>query len=380
MAVPPKVLDVRALKVAVSRPNELAQEFNSMDPMMAGPDALPPNVGVKNRYTNVLPTASSRVPLTRLGDDPVSEYINANYVKGYLSEKRFIAAQGPKEETTSDFWRMLWEQKCQIIVMMTGLKENGRDKCHRYWPEEGQIMEDDLYSLKSLDAVDYDFYILSTLELTEKASGKSFRIMHFWYTNWPDHGVPDETWHVIKFVLAVREYAVKHKGVGPIVVHCSAGIGRTGTFVAIDKGIQELNSAWRVTDIYGNVMRMRHERGGSVQTPIQYLFIHQALLDYVTPGKKHSMFGDNQPRDVGIIKSGVPSFGFTLRGSCPAFVLNVAEGSKAEASGVLEGDHLLALNQEDVTQLTHTEVVDKVRNSGNVITLTLLSKSPALDL
>eukprot|EP00045_Choanoeca_perplexa_P010134 m.101447 g.101447 ORF g.101447 m.101447 type:complete len:378 (+) comp15169_c0_seq1:1169-2302(+) len=376
MAQPSKVLDVKALKHAVSNPGAVEQEFNSMDVMMASPQDIPPNVAVKNRYSNVLPTAASRVPLSNIGGDPTTEYINANFVDGYNAPKRFIAAQGPKPETLSDFWRMWWEQQSQVIVMMTGLQENGRIKCHRYWPEPAQTMDDERFILTCIDAVDYDFYILSTLELKEKSTGKTLRLMHFWYTNWPDHGVPDETWHVIKFVLTVRSHAAKYPGAGPLVVHCSAGIGRTGTFIAIDVGIHELNSEWRVTDIYGSLLRMRKQRGGSIQTPVQYYFVHQALLDYVTPGKKYSMFGENVPRDVGIIKSGSPSFGFTVRGSCPAFVLDVAPGSKAQASGVLPGDHVLAFNQEDVSDLTHGELVEKIRSSGNVITLTLIAKDP----
>ena len=143
----------------------------------------------------------------------------------------------------------------------------------------------------------------------------------------------------------------------PILVHCSAGIGRTGTFMAIDIGMQELQSEWRVTDIKGNVEKMRKERGGSVQTPIQYKFIHQALEEYCKPGQKHSMFGTNKPRSVVLQTSNqYPYLGFTARGSHPAFVVSVDVGGLAELQGVRAGDHILEINGINAMQLSHKQV------------------------
>merc|ERR1719183_2112236 len=156
------------------------------------------------------------------------------------------------------------------------------------------------------------------MKLTDLGVNQSREIKHFWYTGWPDHGVPDTAGPVIEFLRAVR--GATSGSASPILVHCSAGIGRTGTFMSIDIGMQELQSEWRVTDIKGNVTKMRQERGGSVQTAVQYKFIHQALEEYSrVKGMPHSMFGSNQAREVVLQTSEFPYLGFTARGSHPIF-------------------------------------------------------------
>merc|ERR1712070_567527 len=137
----------------------------------------------------------------------------------------------------------------------------------------------------------------------------------------------------------------------------------------------ELQSEWRVTDIKGNVTKMREDRGGSVQTAIQYRFIHQALEEYVTPGPPHSMFGDNQPRMCTLETSAqYPYLGFTARGSQPAFVVSVDKGGLAERQGVLPGDHILQINGVDCMRKSHKQTVELIRNAGEKLEMKLLSK------
>jgi len=328
---------------------------------------------------NVLPNEATRVRLEIQADetgapDKTSEFINANFVSGYHTAKRYIAAQGPLPNTMDDFWRMLWEQQIECIVMTTGLIEGNRRKCHRYWPEddEPQVQYGNM-TVELVDSEDCGEWVKSVMKLTNREVGKSLQINHFWYTGWPDHGVPETAGPVIEFLRAVRK--ATGGSPAPILVHCSAGIGRTGTFMSIDIGMQELQSEWRVTDIKGNVTKMRQERGGSVQTAVQYKFIHQALEEYVTPGEPHSMFGSNKPREVVLETSDqYPYLGFTARGSHPAFVTLVDAGGLAEVKGVKQGDHILEVNGVNSMRLSHKQTVEAIRKAGSRVVLKLLSK------
>jgi len=250
---------------------------------------------------------------------------------------------------------MIWEESIVCIVMTTGLIEGKRRKCDRYWPEHPQTQgQYGNVTVNVLDEVDSGPWVLSTFRVDNGSETRT--VKHFWYTGWPDHGVPETARDVIEFLRAVKEETGTSKA--PILVHCSAGIGRTGTFMAIDIGMQELQSEWRVTDIRGNVEKMRKDRGGSVQTPIQYKFIHQALEEYCQPsGQKHSMFGENKPRQVVLQTSNqYPYLGFTARGSHPAFIVSVDAGGLAESQGVRPGDHVLEINGVNAMQLSHKQV------------------------
>ncbi|EDQ91609.1 uncharacterized protein MONBRDRAFT_2175, partial [Monosiga brevicollis MX1] len=210
-------------------------------------------------------------------------YMNANFVDGYNQPKEFIATQGPKPETVDDFWRMVWEYRSEVVVMMTGIREGGRIKCHRYWPEHTEApLDTQNFQISIASTENMKHYILTKLTLEHRASGATRAVSHFWFTNWPDHGVPHETWEVIDLVKAVRR--ARTDRALPAVVHCSAGIGRTGTFLAVDMGIRSLNNPHRVVDVFGDMIKLRTQRGGSIQTFVQYLFVHQAMKDYVTPG------------------------------------------------------------------------------------------------
>lgn len=371
--------DPRRLRIAAQdQRRELSGEYKSIPTYMPSEQELPRDVSVreKNRYTNVLPNPDTRVPLSKVENDPASFYINANYVSGYQTPRKYIATQGPINSTLNDFWRMIWEQDVRIIAMTTGLVEGGRAKCNRYWPDQKQgSLDFDHIRVTVTDTEDCGAWVLSHFKVSNSATNEERDIKHYWYTGWPDHGVPDQAGTVIEFLRSIHTANNALKSTSPIIVHCSAGIGRTGTFMAIDIGIHELQGDWRVTDILGNVTKMRQERGGSVQTEIQYRFVHQALMEYSTPGFKHGMFHNNKPRDVELkLSDQHPYLGFTIRGSYPPFIVSVDAGGLAEIRGVKKGDTILKINGIDAARLRHKDCVDLIKKSGEELNMTLLAR------
>ncbi|XP_072475888.1 receptor-type tyrosine-protein phosphatase alpha isoform X1 [Notamacropus eugenii] len=241
----------------------------------------------KNRYVNILPYDHSRVHLTPVEGVPDSDYINASFINGYQEKNKFIAAQGPKEETVNDFWRMIWEQNTATIVMVTNLKERKECKCAQYWPDQGcwtygniRVSVEDVTVL-----VDYTvrkFCIQQVGDVTNKKPQRLVTQFHF--TSWPDFGVPFTPIGMLKFLKKVKTCNPQYSGA--IVVHCSAGVGRTGTFVVID-AMLDMMHAERKVDVYGFVSRIRAQRCQMVQTDMQYVFIYQALLE-------HYLYGDTE--------------------------------------------------------------------------------------
>ncbi|KAL3977519.1 G protein-coupled receptor [Sarotherodon galilaeus] len=241
---------------------------------------------VKNRYVDILPYDYNRVQLTTGNGEPGCDYINASFIDGFKESKKYIAAQGPKEETINDFWRMIWEQQSSIIVMVTRCEEGNRVKCAQYWPSpdrETELYEEFIVKLNSEDH--YPDYTIRRLSLTNKREKNSEReVTHIQFMSWPDHGVPGEPHLLLK--LRRRVNAFKNFFSGPIVVHCSAGVGRTGTYIGIDAMMEGLEAEGRV-DIYGYVVRLRRQRCLMVQVEAQYILIHQALLE-------HNQFGETE--------------------------------------------------------------------------------------
>nr|XP_060632628.1 receptor-type tyrosine-protein phosphatase O isoform X3 [Anolis sagrei ordinatus] len=228
----------------------------------------------KNRYTNILPYDFSRVRLVTMNEEEGSDYINANYIPGYNSPQEYIATQGPLPETRNDFWKMVLQQKSQIIVMLTQCNEKRRVKCDHYWPftedpvSYGDITVEMLSEEQQSDWIFRNFRISYADEVQD--------VMHFNYTAWPDHGVPptNAAESILQFVQMVRQQATKSKG--PMVIHCSAGVGRTGTFIALDRLIQHIRDH-EFVDILGLVSDMRSYRMSMVQTEEQFIFIHQCV-------------------------------------------------------------------------------------------------------
>ncbi|KAL7835626.1 hypothetical protein SRHO_G00279730 [Serrasalmus rhombeus] len=244
--------------------------------------ALLPENKSKNRFTNVLAYDSSRVKLTAQ-NDAGSDYINANYMPGYGSySKQYIAAQGPLPSTVSDFWRMVWEQKSQAIVMLTNCIESGRVKCEQYWPLDytpcayGNL----LVTIQSEEK--QNSWTLREFVVRDKATSEERIVKHFHFTAWPDHGVPRGTDELIQFRGIVHQHIERFPFTGPTVVHCSAGVGRTGTLIALDILLQQLVKEEAVS-IAACVHRMRLSRPLMVQTESQYVFLHQCIMDSLQP-------------------------------------------------------------------------------------------------
>ncbi|XP_031417534.1 receptor-type tyrosine-protein phosphatase epsilon isoform X4 [Clupea harengus] len=237
----------------------------------------------KNRYPNILPYDHSRVVLTPLDGDPCSDYVNASYIDAFKDKNKFIAAQGPKQDTVADFWRMIWEQKAATIVMLTNLKERKEDKCYQYWPDQGCWTYGNVRVVVEDFTVLVDYTIRKFCVQYQASDGtKTPRLvtqMHF--TSWPDFGVPFSPIGMLKFLKKVKQ--VNPSYAGPIVVHCSAGVGRTGTFIVIDAMIEMMYAEPKI-DVFGFVSRIRDQRSQLVQTDMQYSFIYQALLEYYLYG------------------------------------------------------------------------------------------------
>nr|XP_022292898.1 tyrosine-protein phosphatase 10D-like isoform X5 [Crassostrea virginica] len=251
---------------------------------------------IKNRYTNILAYDHSRVKLLPTEDDEGSDYINANYIQGFNSQREYIATQGPLPFTRDDFWRMIWEQNVSIIVMLTQLVERGRRKCDMYWPEasrEPVYYGDLIVELESESTLpDYVLRVMSV-----KLGDTRKIVKQFSFLAWPDMGIPETSETMLKFAKDVRGHApLPVSDRGPIVIHCSAGVGRTGTFIAVDYLMQFVRTS-DVIDIYSYVMKMRNNRPNMVQTEDQYVFIHDCLRDFVNQNSEDDDEEEETPED-----------------------------------------------------------------------------------
>ncbi|XP_056306605.1 receptor-type tyrosine-protein phosphatase H [Danio aesculapii] len=236
----------------------------------------------KNRVSNVLPYNTSRVHLTinKAGD---SDYINANYMPGYGNVSRqYIAAQGPLPSTVNDFWRMVWEQKSSAIVMLTSCTEDGMVKCEQYWPLDNTpfLYGNLLVAVKSVNKS--DSWTLREFHVKNKMTSDTRIVHHFHFTAWPDHGVPCGTEDLIQFRELIRQHIESPFSAGPTVVHCSAGVGQTGTLIALDVLLQQLNRE-KAVGVAAFVKEMRLSRPLMVETESQYVFLHQCILDSLPP-------------------------------------------------------------------------------------------------
>ncbi|XP_053715417.1 receptor-type tyrosine-protein phosphatase delta-like isoform X27 [Synchiropus splendidus] len=234
----------------------------------------------KNRYANVIAYDHSRVLLTAVDGIPGSDYINANYIDGYRKQNAYIATQGALPETFGEFWRMIWEQRSSIIVMMTKLEERSRVKCDQYWPTRGTETYG-LIQVTLLDTVELATYCVRTFALYKNGSSEKREVRQFQFTAWPDHGVPEHPTPFLAFLRRVK--ACNPPDAGPMVVHCSAGVGRTGCFIVIDAMMERIKHE-KTVDIYGHVTLMRAQRNYMVQTEDQYTFTHDALQEAVNCG------------------------------------------------------------------------------------------------
>uniref|UniRef100_A0A8D0SZ38 Phosphatidylinositol phosphatase PTPRQ n=1 Tax=Sus scrofa TaxID=9823 RepID=A0A8D0SZ38_PIG len=257
------------------------EEFSELPKFLqdlSSTDADLPWNRAKNRFPNIKPYNNNRVKLIADASIPGSDYINASYVSGYLCPNEFIATQGPLPGTVGDFWRMVWETRAKTLVMLTQCFEKGRIRCHQYWPEDNKPVTvfGDIVITKLMEDVQIDWTIR---DLKIERHGDCMAIRQCNFTAWPEHGVPESSAALVHFVKLVR--ASRAHDTTPMVVHCSAGVGRTGVFIALDHLTQHINDHDFV-DIYGLVAELRSERMCMVQNLAQYIFLHQCVLDLLS--------------------------------------------------------------------------------------------------
>ncbi|XP_053173615.1 tyrosine-protein phosphatase non-receptor type 7-like [Scomber japonicus] len=295
------------LQQAATDTNILNVEYQKIPPNFVSAAELDvPGHMIKDRYKTILPNPESRVilrsPEEEAGPD---RYINANYIRGYRGAQRsYIATQGPMLHTVGDFWDMVWQERSSIIIMVTRLKENN-EKCELYWPqpkergtgvkeeeeddeeEEQKEKEEDegetgrfgRFILKVKDSREKDGFTVTDMEV--QLCSERRHVRHYWFTSWPDHHIPQCTAPLLGLVEEVEMYSksLPPAGPGPIIVHCSAGIGRTGCFIASSIGCQQLRETGQV-DILETVCQLRLDRGGMIQTTEQYQFLYTILAQY----------------------------------------------------------------------------------------------------
>ncbi|XP_023666780.2 phosphatidylinositol phosphatase PTPRQ-like isoform X2 [Paramormyrops kingsleyae] len=253
-------------------------ELPKLLPDLATTDADLPWNRSKNRFTNIKPYNSNRVKLLSEPGAPGSDYINASFVSGYLCPNEFIATQGPLPGTVGDFWRMIWETRACTIVMMTQCFEKGRVRCHQYWPEGDKpisVFGDIVITKLTEDALpDWTVRVLRIERYNDY-----MLVNHFNFTSWPEHGVPATSTALIKFVRSIR--TIRGRDRGTVVVHCSAGVGRTGVFISLDHLIQHMRDHDFI-DLFSLVAELRGERMCMVQNLVQYMFLHQCALEILS--------------------------------------------------------------------------------------------------
>nr|XP_023408694.1 tyrosine-protein phosphatase non-receptor type 9 isoform X2 [Loxodonta africana] len=245
----------------------------------------------KNRYGDVPCLDQTRVKLTKRSSHTQTDYINASYMDGYKQKNAYIGTQGPLENTYRDFWLMVWEQKVLVIVMTTRFEEGGRRKCGQYWPlEKDSRIRFGFLTVTNLGVENMNHYKKTILEIHNAEERQKRQVTHFQFLSWPDYGVPSSAASLIDFLrvvrnqqrLAVSSMGARAKGQSPeppIVVHCSAGIGRTGTFCSLDICLAQLEELGTL-NVFQTVSRMRTQRAFSIQTPEQYYFCYKAILEF----------------------------------------------------------------------------------------------------
>lgn len=239
----------------------------------------------KNRYPDIKAYDQTRVKLSQVDSIAGSDYINANYVLSYKERKKFICAQGPMDTTVNEFWRMIWEQHLELILMLTNLEEYSKTKCAKYWPDkiDGDKIFGDI-TVCHVDETRYSDYLIRNLKISRKVGMKDQeerQIIQYHYLVWKDFMAPEHPNGIIKFIKRINEVYTIDKGC--ILVHCSAGVGRTGTLVALDCLLQQLKEEGQVS-IFNTICDLRHQRNFLVQSLKQYIFIYRALMEVAQYG------------------------------------------------------------------------------------------------
>ncbi|XP_068585842.1 receptor-type tyrosine-protein phosphatase V-like isoform X2 [Cebidichthys violaceus] len=307
---------LRCQALAANDNRGLKQEFEELEEV--GKD-LPTRVGEsvanreKNRYPYILPYDHCRVRLSVQNSQPHTDYINANFVpvralftpsfvisvlllyhhvrpsasvpvcvQGGGSERDFICTQGPLHSTVADFWRMVWEQNVRIIVMVTALRHKDQVMCDKYWPQRGTVHHG-LIQVTTVTRKQGPDYFISTINIRQRDCPTDRLITHFYYPSWPDRGVPKDLSSFVAFTEHVRQELEAAPRLGPAVVHCSAGVGRSGTFVTT-LWLMQLCARGIPPDVRAAVQDLRLHRMWMVQNLDQYLLVHQSLLHWLSGG------------------------------------------------------------------------------------------------
>ncbi|EDV98240.1 receptor-type tyrosine-protein phosphatase eta [Drosophila grimshawi] len=254
----------------VSKPEKLAREFKEITVDTLKLSYAASELGCnKNRYADIYPYDKNRVILDI--DTEGSDYINASFIDGHTRKKNYIATQGPKPESVMDFWRMILQHNVRVIVQVTQFREGNTIKCNEYYPYNTRGV---IVTIKSKER--FDIYDRTELTVVHEKHGLKEKVIHFYFKKWPDHGCPDDPNHLITFVKKVK--AEKRPNYSPIVVHCSAGVGRTGTFIALDLIMQRLKSESKI-NIFETVKKLRFQRMKMVQTQQQYAFLYACTYE-----------------------------------------------------------------------------------------------------
>ena len=266
-------IDVKHIKSYVHQLTQdgVGEEYNHLTDTVEGTyhAADMPRNKNKNRFKNNKAYDHSRVILKQIGRDLSSTYINANYMSGFQLEKEFIGCQAPLKNTVNDIWRMIWEQNVNTIVMLTRCTEDGRQKSFRYWPDKGATRYGQ-FKVEHLSSSNFSFYVERHFVLSENEISR--HITQLQYTSWPDHDTPATSCEYLEFHTKVE--MLKSKRTGPLVVHCSAGLGRTGTFIAIDYLKKQAKTDY-IVDVPACVTSLREDRAKMVQTLEQYRYGHE---------------------------------------------------------------------------------------------------------
>ncbi|XP_034393866.1 receptor-type tyrosine-protein phosphatase V-like isoform X2 [Cyclopterus lumpus] len=279
-------LGLRCQSLAANDNRGFRQEFEELEEV--GKD-LPARVGdsgvnrEKNRYPYILPYDHCRVRLSVQNGQPHTDYINANFVPGGESERDFICTQGPLHNTVADFWRMVWEQNVRIVVMVTALRQKDQVMCDKYWPLDRGTVHHGLIQVTTVTRKQGPDYFITTINLRQRACPTDRIITHYHYPVWPDRGIPKDVSSLVAFTELVRQELEAPPRLGPAVVHCSAGVGRSGTFVTA-LWLMQLCARGIPPDIRAAVEDLRLHRMWMVQNLEQYLLVHQCLLHWLRGG------------------------------------------------------------------------------------------------
>ncbi|XP_044744581.1 receptor-type tyrosine-protein phosphatase T-like isoform X2 [Coccinella septempunctata] len=247
----------------------------------------------KNRYNNLVAYDHSRVILKKVDGDEYSDYINANYIHGYNMERAYIATQGPKATTLTDFWRMIWQENVKHIVMLANIYEGGKKKVEQYWPNinEELTFQDIVVQYHSMELfANFEYRIL---HVTRGVETREIEQLHF--TTWPDHGVPLYPQSLVPFIRKLLK--VPLSSASPVVVHCSAGVGRTGTILLADISLR-MAAKQGIVDMLNNLQKLREQRPNMVDNVEQYKLAHLVVLECLMGLRTSVLCDENMDKNV----------------------------------------------------------------------------------